>query len=96
MPLGVAFDLHGNLDPKFIDYAEVLSAYRESPHIDMGDTGERVGKIMIAKLRGEFDPKTVIQKIPITLPSIFTATKVAPLCELWLKPENRKSSMLIF
>ena len=54
--LGVAFDLHGNLDPEFM-ILEVLSAYRESPHIDMGDTGERVGKIMIAKLRGEFDPK---------------------------------------
>ena len=90
LPLGVAFDLHGNLDPEFTDFTEVLSAYRESPHIDMGDTGERVGKIMIAKLRGEFDPKTVIHKVPITLPSIFTATKVAPLREVMAEARKQE------
>lgn len=90
LPIGVAFDLHGNLDPKFINYAEVLSAYRESPHIDMGETGERVGTIMIAKLKGEFDPKTVIRKVPITLPSIFTATKVAPLCEVMAEARKQE------
>ena len=56
----------------------------------MGDTGERVGQIMIAKLRGEFDPKTVIQKVPITLPSIFTATKVAPLCKVMAEARKQE------
>ena len=90
LPFGVAFDLHGNLDPSFVDYAEVLSAYRESPHIDMGETGERVGKILIAKLRGKVNPKTVIQKVPITLPSIFTATKVAPLCDVMTEARRQE------
>ena len=90
LPIGVAFDLHGNLDPSFIDYAEILSAYRESPHIDMGDTGERVGKILIAKLRSEIDPKTLIHKVPITLPSIFTATNVYPLSKVMAEARRQE------
>ena len=86
----MAFDLHGNLDPSFIDYAEILSAYRESPHIDMGDTGERVGKILIAKLRSEIDPKTLIHKVPITLPSIFTATNVYPLSKVMAEARRQE------
>ena len=79
LPIGVSFDLHGNLDPRLVDLAEVMSAYHESPHIDMGETARRVAAILVGKLRGEHVPRTVLRKVPITLPSIFTATPVAPL-----------------
>jgi microcystin degradation protein MlrC len=78
-PIGVAFDLHGNLDPALTGFAEVMSAYHESPHVDMGETAARVATILVGKLRGERNPRTVLRKVPITLPSIFTATPVAPL-----------------
>ncbi|MBT5267622.1 MAG: M81 family metallopeptidase [Rhodospirillaceae bacterium] len=82
LPIGIAFDLHGNLDPEITAYAQVISAYRESPHVDMGETGHRVGTMLIRALRGEIQPVTVIRKVPVTLPSIFTATPVAPLSEV--------------
>ena len=44
IPIGVSFDLHGNLDPKLTDLVDVMSAYHESPHIDMGATGQRGAK----------------------------------------------------
>lgn len=79
LPIGVAFDLHGNLDPRLVEHAEVMSAYHESPHVDMGETARRVAGILIGKLRGAVAPRTVLRKVPLTLPSIFTATPVAPL-----------------
>jgi microcystin degradation protein MlrC len=82
LPIGVAFDLHGNLDPALTEFADVMSAYHESPHVDMGETARRVTKILAGKLRGEQAPFTVLRKVPVTLPSIFTATRVAPLSGL--------------
>ena len=91
LPVGVAFDLHGNLDPALVDLAEVMSAYHESPHIDMGETARRVATVLVGKLRGECAPRTVLAKVPVTLPSIFTATPVAPLSTLMAEARRREA-----
>jgi microcystin degradation protein MlrC len=91
LPIGVAFDLHGNLDPELVDLAEVMSAYHESPHVDMGETARRVATILIGTLRGELNPQTVLTKVPITLPSIFTATPVAPLSDVMAEARRREA-----
>lgn len=91
LPIGVAFDLHGNLDPDLVGLAEVMSAYHESPHVDMGETAHRVASILIGKLRAEVDPHTVLRKVPITLPSIFTATPVAPLSDVMAEARRREA-----
>ena len=93
LPIGVAFDLHGNLDPEITRYLDVVSAYHESPHVDMSATGERVANFLLNKLTGAINPITVIHKVPITLPSIFTATKVAPLSTIMA--EARKQERII-
>ncbi|MBH67840.1 MAG: microcystin degradation protein MlrC [Rhodospirillaceae bacterium] len=90
LPIGVAFDLHGNLSPKLTRYLDVVSAYHESPHIDMGETGERVANFLLNKLTGATKPITVIHKVPITLPSIFTATKVAPLSTIMAEARRQE------
>jgi len=91
LPIGVAFDLHGNLDPELVDLAEVMSAYHESPHVDMGETARRVATILIGTLRGELNPQTVLTKVPSTLPSIFTATPVAPLSDVMAEARRREA-----
>jgi microcystin degradation protein MlrC len=91
LPVGVAFDLHGNLDPRLVDLADVMSAYHESPHIDMGETAQRVASLLVGKLRGEIAPATVLRKVPITLPSIFTATQVAPLRQVMAEARRRET-----
>jgi microcystin degradation protein MlrC len=91
LPIGVAFDLHGNLDPRLVDFAQVMSAYHESPHIDMAETARRVATILVGKLRGERQPFTVLRKVPVTLPSIFTATPVAPLSAVMAEARRREA-----
>ena len=90
IPIGVSFDLHGNLDPKIVELADVISAYHESPHVDMGETGQRVAQLLIAKIKGEITPCTLLKKIPITLPSIFTATQVNPLKKVMLEARKKE------
>jgi microcystin degradation protein MlrC len=91
LPIGVAFDLHGNLDPGLVNLVDVSSAYHESPHIDMGETAGRVATIVVGKLRGECAPCSVLHKVPITLPSIFTATQVAPLSTIMAEARRREA-----
>lgn len=82
LPIVGALDLHGNLDPALADHVTALVGYRESPHIDMVETGLRAARILFGHLRGEIRPVTVMRKVPLVLPSIFTATGLAPLCDI--------------
>ena len=53
VPMGVALDLHGNITPKMIANADVMVGFKTYPHIDMYETGEHAGRLLLAMLRGE-------------------------------------------
>ena len=40
-PIVAPLDLHTNLSDEMIDYADALVGYREYPHTDMAEAGER-------------------------------------------------------
>ncbi len=85
LPIGLSMDLHGNLSPNLLDNVTLLCGYHESPHIDMDRTGERTAELMVRTLRGEIAPVCAMAKPGIVLPSIFTATRLAPLSDLMAK-----------
>lgn len=80
-PLILALDYHANLDAASIAPANATFGYRYSPHVDMGETGRRAARCMVATLRGEIRPVTALVKVPLMVPSILSATALAPLCE---------------
>lgn len=82
VPLMVALDLHGNLDPAMADLADGLFAFHHSPHIDMAQTGERAARCLVRMLRGEVRPRVTLRKVDVVLPSIVTATDLRPLAEI--------------
>lgn len=82
LPVMVAFDLHANLSLRTAGLATALFGFHFSPHTDMAETGARAARCLLAKLRGEADPRVALVKPPVVLPSIFTATGLAPLSEL--------------
>lgn len=53
VPIGVALDLHGNITEKMIANADVMVGFKTYPHIDMYETGEHAGRLLLAMLRGE-------------------------------------------
>ncbi|MGD1878657.1 MAG: M81 family metallopeptidase [Kiloniellaceae bacterium] len=79
LPVMVAFDLHANLSPRTAELCTALFGFHYSPHIDMAETGARAARCLLAKLNGTADPRVVLVKPPVTLPSIFTATALEPL-----------------
>jgi microcystin degradation protein MlrC len=82
LPVMVAFDLHANLSPRTAQLCTALFGFHFSPHIDMAETGARAARCLLAKLNREADPKVALVKPPVVLPSIFTATSLAPLSEV--------------
>ncbi|MCC1491864.1 M81 family metallopeptidase [Cognatishimia sp. F0-27] len=82
LPIMVAFDYHANLDAASIDAATAAFGYRYSPHIDMGATGERAARCLLRTLAGEIRPAMALARPGLILPSIFSATDLAPLKDL--------------
>ncbi|NIA70647.1 M81 family metallopeptidase [Pelagibius litoralis] len=82
LPIMVAFDLHANLSPRTAELCDALFGFHFSPHIDMAETGKRAARCLMARLKGEEDPQLAMVKVPMMLPSIFTATALAPLSDI--------------
>lgn len=79
VPIMVALDYHANLDAASIAGATAVFGYRYSPHIDMGATGERAARWLLDTLAGDVRPVMAIARPGLILPSIFSATDLAPL-----------------
>jgi microcystin degradation protein MlrC len=88
VPVMVALDLHGNLDPAMAELADGLLAFHHSPHIDMAETGERAATCLVRTLQGRIRPRAHIRKVDVVLPSIVTATGLHPLADI--KAEARE------
>ena len=82
VPVVVALDYHANIDATLLQVADAVFGYHYSPHIDMGDTGERAATCLVRLLRGEIRPVSVLLKPGVMVPSIFSATGLAPLSEI--------------
>ncbi|NLD53451.1 MAG: M81 family metallopeptidase [Burkholderiaceae bacterium] len=65
VPIAVALDFHGNLSPDLVSRADVLTGYRTYPHVDMGETGERAARSLLAGLDGKARPFTVHRWLPM-------------------------------
>lgn len=50
VPIGVALDLHGNITEKIVRNADVIVGFKTYPHVDMYETGEHAGRLLLAML----------------------------------------------
>jgi microcystin degradation protein MlrC len=81
-PLVVALDYHGNIDETWLKVATAIFGYHHSPHIDMAETGERAARCLVMTLKGDMKPVMAIAKPGVMVPSIFSATGMAPLSDI--------------
>jgi microcystin degradation protein MlrC len=82
VPLIPALDYHGNIDEAWLKLATAIFGYHRSPHVDTGETGERAAHCLLRTLRGDIRPVTAIAKPGVMVPSIFSATSIAPLSDI--------------
>jgi microcystin degradation protein MlrC len=79
VPIGVSLDLHGHITPLKLQPGTFLIGYREYPHIDMFETGERTARILLDVVTGRRKmPAMALAKRPLLVTPTVTRTTDGP------------------
>ena len=81
-PICVTCDLHANLTQAMVDNCDALIGYKTYPHTDMYEVGTTVGRILLAKLRGEADPVMAWGRVPVLSQTLRQGTDDEPFKSL--------------
>ncbi len=65
VPIAVALDLHGNVTQTMVDHANIIVSFKTYPHVDMAETGEHAGRLMMSLLSGQARPITRWKQLPL-------------------------------
>ncbi|MFT4036663.1 MAG: M81 family metallopeptidase [Thermomicrobiales bacterium] len=69
VPIVAPLDLHTNLSDEMVVYADALVGYREYPHTDMPEAGERALNLLVRAVRGEVTPTMAFTRLPLIVPN---------------------------
>ena len=79
VPIGVSLDLHGHITPLMLQQNVFHVGYREYPHIDMFETGERTARLLLDTLAGRRRPAMALAKRPMIVSAVCARTTDGPL-----------------
>ncbi|MCB1498795.1 MAG: M81 family metallopeptidase [Bauldia sp.] len=80
VPIGVSLDLHGHITPLMLQPNVFHIGYREYPHIDMFETGERTARVLLDVIAGRRPmPAMALAKRPMIVSPVCTRTTDGPL-----------------
>lgn len=65
VPIGVALDLHGNITGRMVDNADVMVGFKTYPHVDMYETGEHAGRLLLQMLQGQARYRVCWHRLPL-------------------------------
>ena len=82
-PLGISYDLHGNMGEAQVRNATVSVGYKTHPHVDMYETTEKTLKLLMASIEGKLRPVGALARVASLLPSAnMRTTGDGPMAEL--------------
>ncbi len=76
------FDLHGNEDEAFLNYADMAFAVKYFPHYDSYLQGERAARTLVRAIRGDYEPAHATVRVPIISPTVLQWTGALPWMDL--------------
>ena len=80
--IGVSLDLHGHITSRMLQPNTFLIGYREYPHIDMYETGERTARLLLDTLAGKRRPVMALAKRHMIVSPVNARTAEPPLSEI--------------
>ncbi len=78
VPIAGTFDLHGNEDAEFLDWADFAFVTKRYPHYDAYLQGERAARGLREAMRGAYRPTTATRKPGVITPTVLQWTGAAP------------------
>jgi microcystin degradation protein MlrC len=91
-PIGVSLDLHGHVTARMLQPNVFFVGYREYPHIDMYETGQRVAETLLDTLRGKVRPRMAIAKRAMLLSPSKARTVEDPLKSIVEEARKREGA----
>ena len=64
-PIAVSLDLHANVTEAMVSNSDIIAGYKTYPHIDMYETGELAGSLLLRAMKGEIKPVMVWGNVPV-------------------------------
>src|ERR1700693_6126918 len=74
VPLVASLDLHANVTPAMVEYADALIAYRPYPHVDMADTGRAAADHLALLLQTKQKFAKAFRELPFLIPISWQCT----------------------
>ena len=96
VPLGIAFDLHGNITAEIARAGTVFDALRTAPHVDHFETGWRTANQLLAVIEKGLNPPNAFVPVPILISGEQAVTSQEPARSLYggLKAYDAVAGML--
>lgn len=85
LPLVVSLDLHANVTPEMVEYADALIAYRTYPHVDMADTGRACAEHLALLLQSGQKLAKAFRQLPFLIPISWQCTNDQPTKGIYQK-----------
>jgi microcystin degradation protein MlrC len=82
IPIGVALDFHANFSHVSISNADVIAGYCTYPHVDVYETGARVGRSIRAILEGRSDPVMLWRRLPLLTHMLRQTPSMQPMKDI--------------
>jgi microcystin degradation protein MlrC len=83
VPIAVSLDLHASVTPAMIDGADLVTAFRTYPHVDIADTGARAAVYLDDWLRGRRRPAKLLRKPDFLIPLTAQCSMIDPARALY-------------
>jgi microcystin degradation protein MlrC len=91
LPLVVSLDLHANVTPQMVEYADALIAYRTYPHVDMADTGRACARYLALVLATGKKFAKAFRQLPFLIPISWQCSFDEPCKSIYAKLAARES-----
>jgi len=85
--LVASLDLHANVTHAMVDAADLLTAYRTYPHVDMAEAGRRTARALNRMVRESLRPAKAFHKADFLIPLTGSCTLVEPAASLYAEIE---------
>jgi microcystin degradation protein MlrC len=79
LPIGVCFDMHGNISERIVRNATAINCYKSYPHTDMYAAGMQIGRVMLRALRGQCRPVIGWGPLPLLAQTLRMGTADEPM-----------------
>ena len=82
VPIAATFDLHGNEDGAFMEWADFAMVTKRYPHYDAYIQGERAARALRQVMRGEYSPVSATRKPGVITPTVLQWTGASPSMDI--------------